>query len=511
MTEQMTEERWTGLPDGAAAALAAVLAPRLRARRPDGSGVDDKTLWAEASNSELLDALWDAGLLAVPGAPPRPRLWREPADLSTREGLADRVAAVLEPRLREARAGEADTGGYTPSAHALLASATLEELVDVLWRAGMLTLDGADDRAQLRESWSALATAMDVIARGEVLTADVLARVPAGHVTYLLGHRQLRRQLQEAWSRTEAAKSLLAVIRDVASVSGDPDYLRTNLAVLQGLLDGTVSWELTRPRDGAAPMSGSLYDEVRYRAARSAVDSEGLFAAVGAIMARPDAVNDPFVTTQHLFAHRSAVYAWATAGLLRFIAERYGDADGEAAAALVHQGGQPGGDTYVDDLPRSAAAAGRYRAWLAGTDMLDDDDYRNDDDPVPPPGQILCRFLGGSKHGDLVAQPIGLAPQHCMPWPTSGRPGALTWASAGSWPGRRRYIPEGFDDHGRLLMVWRHLTTAEYGDAQARQADAEYDDLPDPDGQEAAADQVAADDMEVAAENAGRDDNEAGR
>jgi hypothetical protein len=66
------------LPPGAVETLAAVVGPLLRAhpdrlRRPrpwPGDEPSDRALWDTAGRAEILDALWNAGLLTIPGGAP---------------------------------------------------------------------------------------------------------------------------------------------------------------------------------------------------------------------------------------------------------------------------------------------------------------------------------------------------------------------------------------------------------------------------------------------------------
>jgi len=570
MTEQTTEARRTGLPPGAAEALAAALGPRLRANRhlPEhkdrgGQEATDQALLDTAGGRELLDALWDSGMLAVPGGPPRPPLYREPPAIDNRDQRSELVADRLAPILRaEARREHPDaTWVDEHSARDLVVDAGFDLVVDALWRAGLLTFEHGDDRAHLRASWAAMGGAIDALAKGRTLTADMLARVPQSHVTYLLGQQHLRKITRDAWSRLEAAKTLLGMIRDGAAVGGDLAYVRTNLAVLHGMLAGEVSWNLTQPRDDMATADAedqSMYAEVRYRAARAAVDAEGLFAAVGETMMQAGAAVDPFVATQHLFAHRAAVYAWATAGLLRFVRDHIGEAEADVAAELVDQLGQNGEAGYVEDLPRDTDTDGGYadllaawtgapgrprpqRAaggdagallaaldnaalemwrrgdWKAGTAALTpalrelladaadrkvatfnanarraghtgmnpaDRWWRTDGaGPVLPepwgdltvgpqpedPGDMVYLFSGGPRTGTSAARPIMTSRYlHCR---TSGDAPMLIWAPADSWPGEPRYVPEGFDDRGRLVMQWRLATDQEVAAVGQRQRD----------------------------------------
>lgn len=557
MTEETTAR--TGLPPGAAEALAAALEPRLRANRyqPDGGYSGDPeapaaALWDNAGVAELLDALWDSGLLAVPNGKPRPPLYREPPGLPIREQVRDQVADAIDPFLRKLALTSSNGSAWVgeQSARDLAGDATFPELVDALWDAGLLIFDNTDDRAHLRAGWAAMGAALKTLAQGENLAPDLLARVPKSHVVYLLGQQALRQQLRDAWGRIEAAKMLLATIRD--RNDGDLGYLRTNLAVLQGLLAGRVHWSLGEPRDAGEAPSASLYDEVRHRAARVAVDSERLFAATGeAVIGRAGRRPDAVLHTQHLFAHRAALYAWGVAALLGYVREQLGDEPANDAAAIVDMIGENGDPPYVDDLPRAEAGPGEYAELVAGwaaadgpppprptreqwesaggivgeLQTLEDlalDVWRRHDWPATtaalpgplrelladaadraiarynagartagysgmrpvdrwwkksPAGPVerVLRFLSGPQHGDLAVEPLALLPTHGMPH--TGPDGGVRWtfAPADSWPGEERYCPDGYDDRGRLLMVWRHATDEEIAEARAARAERDED------------------------------------
>ena len=558
MTENATTIR-TGLPPGAADALAAALEPRLRVHH-DTPGLSPADLFEVAGKGELLDALWDAGMLAAPGGAPRPPLYREPAGLPAREEVRDHVADALEPLLRAAareHAGAGDAWPQQASARDLVLDTGVDELVDALYLAGLLTFENVDDRAHLRSLWAAMGAALNSLAQGEDLTADLLARIPKSHVVYLLGQQTLRQQLRDAWGRIEGAKTLLATIRD--RHDGDLGYLRTNLAVLQGLLAGRVHWSLTEPRDAGEPADGSPYDEVRHRAARIAVDSERLFAAAGdALIAgrvgrHPDATAT--LTVHHLFALRAATYGWGVAALLGYVRDQCGAEAADDAAAIVDMImiGQHGDLPYVEDLPRPAVDPGGYAELLAGwaaaggppsprptrtewetaggvavemdtLEALALDLWRRGDwgaataaitgplrelladaadraidrynagvqaagytgmRPVDrwwktsgaaPPGERAVRFLAGPCHGDQRTEPLCVLPAHAMPHTAPDGTVRWTFAAADAWhESRERYIPGGYDDAGRLLMVWRRPTDLEVADAADRRADRDRD------------------------------------
>lgn len=606
-----------GLPPGAGEALAAALESRLRANRhqPDGGYAGDPeapaaALWDNAGRDELLDALWDAGLLAVPGGAPRPPLYREPPGLPVREQIRDQVADALDPFLRKVALTESNGSAWVgeQSAQDLAGDATFAELVDALWDAGLLIFDYTDDRAHLRAGWAAMGAALHTLAAHEDLAPDLLARVPKSHVGYLLGQQALRQQLREAWGRIEAAKMLLATVRD--RHDGDLGYLRTNLGVLQGLLAGRVHWSMSEPRDAGEPADASLYDEVRHRSARVAVDAERLFAAAGdamlsqrspAVGPTPDGAR-AVLATQHLFAHRAALYAWGVAALLGYIREQLDDEHANDAAAIVDMIGEHGDPPYVDDLPRpaddpdahaelvaswmtarpartglhsvaDAAARGevdveatvrpagaaqldqiagrltyprpvlaqgdtartggiaaemlaleelaldvwRRRDWAATTaalpgplrELLADAADRAIDrynagvqaagysgmlkvdrwwtkSPAGPVERVL-RFLGGPRHGDQHVEPLALLPTHGMPHTAPDGGVRWTFAQADAWPGEERYCPAGYDDRGRLLMVWRNATDEEIAEARAERDERDADRA-----QEIALDEAAA-------------------
>jgi hypothetical protein len=527
-----------GLPPTSVKDLAAALEDRLRVHHDSSPALTAEDLLEVAGKREVLDALWESGLLTLPGGRPSPRLYREPSSLPTREQLAGEVAEALDPILRKAALANSNGSAWVgeQSPRDLCLEASFDDLVDAAWQAGLLTFNHTDDRAHLRAGWAAMGTALVILSRHEDLPADLLARVPKSHVGYLLGQQVLRQHAREAWARIEAAKVLAVLMRDV----GDVDYIRANLGVLHRLLTGEAPWDTTEPRDGSASADGSLYDAIRHRAVRVAVDAERLFAAIGQTMIDEGSTGQ---RTEHLFAQRTARYAWAVAVLLGFIRDSAGDDTALGAALLVDQVFRFGEVAYVDDVPvpdpdpaasvlagtdddparlfaaKETLTAGSLGARLPGLalDLWRRSDWRPATAALPEPlrelladaadraiveynGEVqadgysgmrpvdrwwrtdqtrterVCRFLGGPRHGYQTTEPAGIVPQHCRPRQDGPVYGTgFTWADAASWPGEERYAPEGYDDRCRLLMVWRPATPEEIADAEARREDRDRD------------------------------------
>ena len=93
------------------------------------------------------------------------------------------------------------------------------------------------------------------------------------------------------------------------------------------------------------PYGGTVRD-LRVQIVRQAVRAEKVFEAT--TLAAPPWSGEH--RQLNLMAHGASLYSWATASLLGFIAERFGDQAAVEAAAMVQDMGMNGGAEWCDDL-----------------------------------------------------------------------------------------------------------------------------------------------------------------
>lgn len=317
------------------------------------AGLTDQDIWESSTPRAIVEALWAAGVLTLPGHRPQAPLSSPPARLEPPERVEARVAELLEPYLRHSTMASDD---QPPSQ--VLAAAPTADVIAGLYDAGVLTLDRTSDRAALRSSWSALICALEFLHRREHIPLEVLTAIPEDLQLYLLGHQALHVATRDASARLSAARNLVGVMIDLGYE--DLGYLRATLSVLQDLLAGRLAADMVpEPREGTFVDRSDEYSVVRHRAARVADHSEGIFNeltdAIALAGSSPAGAADR--QRAHLLAHRAALYAWSTAALLRLILERLGVAAAGEAANVIEELGRNGDGPYLDDLPYPPAGA----------------------------------------------------------------------------------------------------------------------------------------------------------